>query len=308
MLLPNRHGSSNEYRYGFQGQEKDDEIKGEGNSLNYTFRMHDPRVGRFFAVDPLSKNYAHYSPYMFSGNKVIAFGELEGLEEIIKTTSFNNLTKPVMQVIYCNEVLNGYYESISQEDKQEVQIVYMTTFIGGNALEGRGQADAFTVNLSTYVERALKAKDELVHKRTNKKQKQRKTDLRRALSIFIENGLNLDDIVEQINSGKEVFLIAINEDKVPSDTSKILELTDSLIHEIDAKDHLRDQLNGVESKDDSGAHGHTDYFDLIKYPSGLSKEEIEAGYSPNSEDINPKSKAGKNRTLIKETIEKNGIK
>ncbi len=32
---------------GFQGQEKDDEIKGEGNSLNYTYRMHDPRLGGF---------------------------------------------------------------------------------------------------------------------------------------------------------------------------------------------------------------------------------------------------------------------
>ena len=82
MLVPNRHGSSNSYRYGFQGQEKDDELKGEGNSLNYTFRMHDPRVGRFFAVDPLTRSYPHYTPYSFSGNKVIAFTELEGLEEV----------------------------------------------------------------------------------------------------------------------------------------------------------------------------------------------------------------------------------
>ena len=81
MLVPNRHGSSNSYRYGFQGQEKDDELKGEGNSLNYTFRMHDPRVGRFFATDPLTADYPHYTPYSFSGNKVIAFTELEGMEE-----------------------------------------------------------------------------------------------------------------------------------------------------------------------------------------------------------------------------------
>jgi hypothetical protein len=40
------------YRYSFQNQEKDDEIKGSGNSINYSYRMHDPRVGRFFAVDP----------------------------------------------------------------------------------------------------------------------------------------------------------------------------------------------------------------------------------------------------------------
>ncbi|WP_156133330.1 RHS repeat-associated core domain-containing protein [Lacinutrix sp. Hel_I_90] len=81
MLLPNRHKSSSSYRYGFQGQEKDDELKGEGNSLNYTFRMHDPRVGRFFAVDPLAATYPHYTPYSFSGNKVISHRELEGLEE-----------------------------------------------------------------------------------------------------------------------------------------------------------------------------------------------------------------------------------
>lgn len=80
--MPNRHESSDKYRYGFQGQEKDDEIKGEGNSINYKFRMHDPRVGRFFAVDPLESNYPWYTPYQFSGNKVIRYVELEGLENV----------------------------------------------------------------------------------------------------------------------------------------------------------------------------------------------------------------------------------
>ena len=62
MLQDARHGSKANYRYGFQGQEMDNEIKGEGNSVNYTFRMHDPRVGRFFAVDPLEKSYPWNSP------------------------------------------------------------------------------------------------------------------------------------------------------------------------------------------------------------------------------------------------------
>ena len=81
MLIPNRFDSIDDYRYGFHGQEKDDEIKGEGNFLNYTFRMNDPRVGRFFAVDPLATKYPYYSPYQFSGNKLIHCIELEGLEE-----------------------------------------------------------------------------------------------------------------------------------------------------------------------------------------------------------------------------------
>ncbi len=81
QLLPNRHGNSSDYRYSFQGQEQDPEIKGEGNSINYKFRMHDPRVGRFFAIDPLTAEYPWYTPYSFSGNRVIASTELEGLEE-----------------------------------------------------------------------------------------------------------------------------------------------------------------------------------------------------------------------------------
>jgi hypothetical protein len=69
----------------------DNEVKGEGNSINYKFRMHslsrfygNPRVGRFFAVDPLTAKYPWYTPYSFSGNKVINSSELEGAEEIIQ--------------------------------------------------------------------------------------------------------------------------------------------------------------------------------------------------------------------------------
>jgi len=71
---------SDGYRYGFQGQEEDDEIKGEGNSVNFKYRMHDPRIGRFLAVDPLAASYPWNSPYAFSENNVIRFVELEGRE------------------------------------------------------------------------------------------------------------------------------------------------------------------------------------------------------------------------------------
>jgi len=89
MLVPHRTFSSPEYRYGFQGQEKDDEVKGNGNSLNYKFRMHDPRVGRFFAVDPLAVAYSWNSPYSFSENDVVRAVELEGGEKKIVIHKIN---------------------------------------------------------------------------------------------------------------------------------------------------------------------------------------------------------------------------
>ncbi|AWM15206.1 hypothetical protein DI487_15960 [Flavobacterium sediminis] len=79
-LIPDRHASSIAYRYGFHGQEKNDEVKREGNSLNFKFRMHDPRVGRFLSLDPLAPLYPHNSPYVFSENRVIDGKELEGAE------------------------------------------------------------------------------------------------------------------------------------------------------------------------------------------------------------------------------------
>lgn len=68
------------YRYGFQGQEKDNELKGEGNSYDYGFRMHDPRIGRFLSVDPLTKQYPELTPYQFASNTPIWAVDLDGLE------------------------------------------------------------------------------------------------------------------------------------------------------------------------------------------------------------------------------------
>ena len=79
-ILPGRSGSSSDYRYGFQGQEGDDEINGEGNSYAFEYRIHDPRIGRFLSIDPLAAKYPHNSPYAFSENIVIHCFELEGLE------------------------------------------------------------------------------------------------------------------------------------------------------------------------------------------------------------------------------------
>jgi RHS repeat-associated protein len=81
--LDGRTVSLDGYRFGFQNQEKDDEIKGEGNSINYTFRMHDPRLGRFFAVDPLAPKYPYNSSYAFSENRLIDGVELEGREVLL---------------------------------------------------------------------------------------------------------------------------------------------------------------------------------------------------------------------------------
>ena len=59
------------YRFAFNGKEKDDEVKGVGNSYDYGARIYDPRLGRWLAVDPLARKYTDLSPYSFVGNMPI---------------------------------------------------------------------------------------------------------------------------------------------------------------------------------------------------------------------------------------------
>jgi RHS repeat-associated protein len=64
----------------FQGQEKVDDF--DINWIQFKWRNHDPTIGRFFNVDPLSEKFYYNSPYAFSENKVVAHVELEGLESV----------------------------------------------------------------------------------------------------------------------------------------------------------------------------------------------------------------------------------
>jgi RHS repeat-associated protein len=78
VLEGRNYTSGSGYRYGFQAQEQDAELW-EG-AVNYKYRVEDPRLGRFFSVDPLYHKYPWNSTYAFSENIVVNAVELEGLE------------------------------------------------------------------------------------------------------------------------------------------------------------------------------------------------------------------------------------
>lgn len=80
-MLSRTIGTPDKYRFGFNGKETDNEVKGRQNQIDYGARVHDPRIGRFLSVDPLTKDYPWYTPYQFAGNKPIRFIDLDGLEE-----------------------------------------------------------------------------------------------------------------------------------------------------------------------------------------------------------------------------------
>jgi hypothetical protein len=66
------------YRYGFNGQEKSDEIKGAANSYTAEFWEYDPRIGRRWNVDPKTKDFE--SPYSGFANNPIWLRDENGAD------------------------------------------------------------------------------------------------------------------------------------------------------------------------------------------------------------------------------------
>ena len=77
------------YRYGFNGKENDNEVKGEGNQQDYGMRIYDGRIANWFSIDPLQKKYPGHSPYSFVANNPILYFDLDGRDKVVTVTYLN---------------------------------------------------------------------------------------------------------------------------------------------------------------------------------------------------------------------------
>ena len=163
--MPGRTTSSGSYRYGFNGKENDNEVKGEGAQYDYGFRIYDPRLGRFLSVDPLIADYPSWSPYPFAMNRPIDGIDVDGLEwenwwsnfkkvaKGVTALKFNNATETlfgagrIQHQLYRLEVVNPQ-KSISQLSKQvvsDIGSVYNTSH-GDFSFEKRQNESAISQN------------------------------------------------------------------------------------------------------------------------------------------------------------------
>ncbi|CAM4039034.1 hypothetical protein FLJU110815_13620 [Flavobacterium jumunjinense] len=98
--------------------------------------MHDPRVGRFFAVDLLASEYAYNSPYAFSENRLIDGVELEGLE-YLPYDQVENLSSPLLKHYHTNGTLANTLETIEVHGKKYYWIGFDINDLEGNKLTTR---------------------------------------------------------------------------------------------------------------------------------------------------------------------------
>lgn len=105
--------SNDNYRYGFNGMESDDEIKGEKNSLDFGARIYDPRIGRWMSVDPLQKKYPASSPYSFVLNTPIQAVDPDG-RVVVWANDLQSqiMKKQVMKLVEESDVFRAIYEQL----------------------------------------------------------------------------------------------------------------------------------------------------------------------------------------------------
>jgi RHS repeat-associated protein len=103
--------TADRYRFGFNGMEKDNELKGVGNSLDFAFRIYDSRLGRFLSQDPLHQDYPWNSVYAFAENSPISGIDLEGLE-------YMNANQAKIEMI--NGILKIKLENLSNPSKNAI--------------------------------------------------------------------------------------------------------------------------------------------------------------------------------------------
>ncbi len=103
MGMPQRsYSAGNQYRYGFNGKENDNEVKGEGNQQDYGMRIYDTRLGRFLSVDPLARSYPMLTPYQFASNSAVTNIDLDGLEGLVATgmpQAFSKDSRPIGMIV-----------------------------------------------------------------------------------------------------------------------------------------------------------------------------------------------------------------
>ncbi len=159
MLMPGRHGDAGDgYRYGFGGQEADNEVAGEGNSYTAEFWQYDSRLGRRWNIDPVVKE--HESPYACFANNPLIYTDPTGAD----TTTVINIETQV-------DAISSTQESIASAElrvKEAAAMVNKTDKLIGE-LEGQNVKAGIIGEWDTHTTQRVKKYEWAMVERYRKK-------------------------------------------------------------------------------------------------------------------------------------------
>lgn len=308
--MPGRtYTGSEDYRYGFNGKEMDDEVSGASNIYDYGFRVYNPRLGKFLSVDPLTKSYPWYTPYQFAGNKPVWAIDLDGLEELIYTESFKKYGDDIQCMIEQSAHLAEILESVSKPEKKANIKVYLSTSNTSFSNENGFTANAvdmaiFIKNFEHKYKEKINGDDMLWELNMLNDENSGYSQYLEFRDLFDENGISEDELMANSNTNPafEAYIIVLKPMQF-KETEGRKEILKTFFHEVEL--HLQRRLgvrenpDGKETSQSDHAYGHSFYENACSYEDcGYKDSALEQGYSPKKEDIVPNSPTGKTNAEI----------
>jgi RHS repeat-associated protein len=114
--------------------EKDDELKGSGNSLDYGARMYDSRIGRWFSRDNLEEKYPWLSTYSYTANNPIMNKEIDGQDWTVSTLKDEESGNTIIVITLDAAVVNTStdqsldMQGLADATKSQIQASYSMTY------------------------------------------------------------------------------------------------------------------------------------------------------------------------------------
>lgn len=113
------------YIFGMNGQEKDDEVKGSGNSYDFGARIYDNRLGRWMSTDPFEFETPPWTPYRFGFDNPIYWIDSDGNREFPSYKAYVSFAKSKGLKVHTNKDIwkQGHW---TEEDRggKEVYVGY----------------------------------------------------------------------------------------------------------------------------------------------------------------------------------------
>lgn len=119
-----------DYRFGYNGKENDNEVKGTGNQVDFGARAYDPRLGRWMSTDPLEAKYTGWSPYHGMANSPIMIMDGDGREWEVtfRNARAQDFFKETIALIFDRKVEAQIVQNANDASRMKVSL----QFVGDN--------------------------------------------------------------------------------------------------------------------------------------------------------------------------------
>jgi RHS repeat-associated protein len=147
-----KKNNAKNYRFGFNGMEADDQVKGDGNSYDFGARMLDPRLGRWLSVDPKFTVFSSIATYASCNNNPMYYVDPDGNiitpsdakskqdfnSCILRTLSGNEIALKLFTIIESNSSVSNISEAdlilaLNATESIDQRAVIMTLYHASNS-------------------------------------------------------------------------------------------------------------------------------------------------------------------------------